>query len=85
MFSLIITVECIRMAANVMLDNISKQYANQTEAQFEQDADYAIPSLIWPPPSKQSNVYPPRTPHYPPIITPRCPQQRLGDSLWLLH
>jgi|GEM_PF-3260887 len=85
MFSLIITVQSIAMNANLVLAHLSKQYAAQTETQLEQDADYAIPSLIWPPPSKQSNVYPPRTPHYPPIITPRCPQQRLGDSLWLLH
>lgn len=55
MFSLIITVQSIALNANLVLAHLSKQYAAQTETQLEQDADYAIPSLIWPPPAISSN------------------------------
>lgn len=55
MFSLIITVQSIALNANLVLAHLSKQYATQTETQLEQDADYAIPSLIWPPPAISSH------------------------------
>ncbi len=50
MYSMIITVQSIVMIANFAIEHLLKQYETQTESQFEQNADYSIPSLIWPPP-----------------------------------
>ncbi len=51
MFSLIITVESIRLVANLAYATTARQYANETETHLKQDEGYCIPSLIWPPPN----------------------------------
>jgi len=52
MFSLIITVQSIRLVANFSALLQSKQYAINTEAHLSHGEGYCIPSLIWPPPNR---------------------------------
>lgn len=52
MFSLIITVQSIRLVANFSASHQSKQYADETETHLGHGEGYCIPSLIWPPPNR---------------------------------
>lgn len=88
MYSLIITVESITAVAHLACDSALsaiKAYLQHTADSQVHDADYSIPSLIWPPPScnrlLQAILHVPTPPHFPPISPPRCFWQLCGDSL----
>jgi len=52
MFSLIITVQTIRLVAQQAYLVKSNQYTNEVETHLEHGEGYCIPSLIWPPPNR---------------------------------
>ncbi len=51
MYSLLITVESIRLEGSLVPLSQMKQYQDEVEVRFDHGEDYRIPSLIWPPPS----------------------------------
>ncbi len=86
MFSLIITVQSIRLVAQQACLVKSNQYTNEVETHLGHGEGYRIPSLIWPPPAFNlwlSNYFISLPPHYPPIFPLCFSKQHRGDTSWL--
>jgi hypothetical protein len=91
MYSLIITVRSIAALARLGCENsvlaALRAYLQHTADNLVHDADYSVPSLIWPPPTNGvlAFIYVPIPQHYPPLSPSCCLQQLWRDSSCVLR
>jgi hypothetical protein len=91
MYSLIIAVQSIaavgRLGCESSLLSALRAYLQHSPHNQIHDADYSVPSLIWPPPIRCvfTLIYVPIPPHYPPLSPSCCLQQLWRDSSCVLR